>query len=173
MDYIKKFVKPAYKSEKANIRQVVQIFDEKTGEIKKEYETLYTQRKSKRGWCRMYAKDYGEAMRSISHNRTAIDLWFYFLSNGFFKKDGTIKPFNQTKIAKELGYSRPSVNKAVRVLKENELIAKVSGEEEYRYNPFIQGIANQSDEEIALAQDIWEREIGYYDYYKDNQTRKD
>ena len=120
----------------------------------------FKKRYSKKGFCRMYPKDCGKAIRSISHNRTAVDLWFYWISTGFFKKDGSIKTATQKDLAAELSCTRQSVSSAIKLLEKEELIAKINGE--WRYNPFIQNVSSQSDLEITEIQIEWESEIGHY-----------
>jgi len=114
----------------------------------------------------MYPKDYAEAMIAIADNPTAVKLWFYFLGKSYFRKDGSIKEFKIIDIAKELNTTRQSVSKALKLLEQEGLIAKFHNELGWKYNPFIQGVVGQNDEDVALAQKKWEEEIGYYVFNK-------
>ena len=125
---------------------------------------------AKNGWCRMYPKDYAEAMTALIGKNNAQKIWWFFIKNGFFKKDGTIKNFTQKQLAEKLGIKRPNVSRALKQLKDLELIAEIDGE--LRYNPFIQTVAGQSDQEISEAQNIWEKEVGFYVFDKNDKKYK-
>lgn len=172
MDNYTKIIKQLQTVNTSNRRLIAhyEIYDDTTGmvEFQKTVETKF--KNSKKGWCRMYPKDYAEAMTALIGKNNAQKIWWFFIKNGFFKKDGTIKSFTQKQLAEKLGIKRPNVSRALKQLKDLELIAEIDGE--LRYNPFIQTVAGQSDQEISEAQNIWEKEVGFFVFDKNDKKYK-
>ena len=112
-------------------------------------------RQNESEWCRMYMEELGEAMMKIA-NRPNATILFLKLWN-YYRKDGTIRMPKYDELGSEIGMDKYAISKAIKVLKENKLIAKIDNK--WRYNPFIVGTTNQSDTELGNAQYIWEMKI--------------
>jgi len=136
------------------------VEENNNGEVISSHTTVYKKKYAKRGWSRMYHKDYAEAIIEVTReNSFATILFNYMLKNNYFKQDGSIKGFTQNKIAKELNTTRQRVSRAINVLKKNEMIEKYDGE--WLYNPFLIYISGGSDEQIKKAQNKWRYLFGY------------
>ena len=143
------------------------IVDFKTGNVLESYERSVKKIYAKKGWCKMYQKDFAEALINISNKPLAIKLYMYLMGNGYFKKDGTIKKIKVNEISKVFNVNKSSVYRAIKTLKDEEIIADVL--DELRYNPFLTSVSGQSDAELSEAQRIWEEYIGYYNFYKEKK----
>ncbi len=159
MNYNKdEFKERLSEKERVFFSQTIQKIDSKTGEVLSTFENGYIKKQSKKGWCTMYKKDMKEVLMELANYPTANKVWLELWD--YMKKDGTLKPFKQTELAKKLGTQRQVIGRAIKKLKYVEAIEKIDGE--WRYNPFIFNVAGMSDLEKHEAQMIWEKEIGYY-----------
>ena len=146
----------------------INIIDKFTGEIENSFTKNVREVKSKKGWCKMYPKDMADAMLRLKNRPLAISVYFYLMRYGYFKKDGTIKNFKQSNIAKEIDSNPSTVSRAIKVLKQEELIEQIN--DEWRYNPYLATVSGQSEAELYEAQRIWEEWIGYYEF-KDGKNQ--
>jgi len=143
-----------YEHYEVNIKKI----NSKTGEILEEYSKGYRKKQAKKGWCMMYKKDMRQVLKELATYPTAMLVWLELWDN--MKKDGTIAMPKQIDLAKKLGKQRQVIGRAIKKLKEEELIEKIGNE--WRYNPFIFTISGMSDIERFEAQQIWEKEVGHY-----------
>jgi len=153
-----------YKQEPTH-KAIQMLVDYVTGEIIFEQELAIIKKRAKKGWSKMYMVDLKQALFELSNKPSALKVWLYLWNK--FKKDGTIKMPKQKDIAKELGTTKQVVSRAIKTLRQLEIIEKIDNE--WRYNPFIFGVANQSDADLYEAQKIWEEYIGHYNFYKDKK----
>ena len=163
-NYNKKYEKinnNSHNSKKYSTHKVcTNIVDNGTGEIIESYEIDVKQKQSKRGWCKMYKIDLQLAIQRLAKKQNALKVWTLLWD--YNKKDGSIRMPKYDVICKKLNMDKTAVSKAIKILKDEELIMKI--ENEWRYNPFICGVSGQSDAELAEAQQLWEKEIGYYEF---------
>jgi len=166
--YNKKTLKKIKKYEQkvADVFVVVSEIDKK-GNVIKKYSAQYKKRKSKKGWSRMYHKDYAKTTTEIiKENPFAMILFNYFLENGYLKKDGTIKPFKQIELANQLNTTRQRISRALKTLTDYKMIEKYNNE--LFYNPFLICISGTTEEQISENQIKWEELFGHYTSSKDN-----
>ena len=173
--YNKKFEKVNFNKfnspdKKITHKIVASIVNNETGEIEETYETFYKKKISRRGWCKMYPKDFATTISKIVHKPLALNIYLYFIKYGYFKKDGTIKNFKQVDLAKHFNVNKSSVSKAIKVLKDEEIIANIDNE--WRYNPFLVLVSGQSDDEAYKAQYIWNKHMCAYEFDKDKKEIK-
>ena len=147
------------------------VIDHNTGEVVKQVEYSVKQKQAKKGWCKMYPKDFATAMLKIVNKPLATKIVYYFMSYGYFKKDGTIKYFKQKDLCDVFNATESGISKALKTLKDNEIIYKIEGQ--WRYNPFLFGISGQSDAELYDAQKYWDYHMGAYitDKYGNTNTK--
>ena len=139
------------------------IIDKETGEIEYEIEKDVRIKSPKKGYCRMYRNDMQEVIMELSNHPTALKVWAILWD--YMKKDGSIKMPLQKDLADMLNVNKSVISRAIKKLRELEIIEKIDNE--WRYNPFIFSVVGMSNEELYEAQQIWEKHIGHYDYYKD------
>jgi len=171
-NYSKKFKKVNFNKfgssdKKVTHKLIASIVNNETGEIEEVYETSYKKKISKRGWCKMYPKDFANTISKIVHKPLALNIYLYFMQYGYFKKDGTIKNFKQVDLAKHFNVNKSSVSKAIKVLKNEEIIAQIDNE--WRYNPFLVLVSGQSDDEAYEAQYIWDKYMSAYEFDKNKK----
>ena len=119
------------------------------------------EKSSKKGWCKMYKKDYNQLLKSISHSKSTILVWIYLTD--LFKQDGSFV-FKQKNICKSTELTQGTVSQAIKMLKNEEAIYYNEPTGEWFYNPFIMTVSGQSDNQLAELQNQWEKWIGHYKY---------
>lgn len=172
-NYIKNFKKIKYGNKNTDKlapthRVIGQMINYETGEVERQIEYSVKRTYAKKGWCKMYPKDFATAMTKIINKPLASKMVYHFMRYGYFKKDGTIKYFKQKDLTKVFNVTDSAISKALKVLKDEEIIYKIEGE--LRYNPFLLGISGQSDAELHEAQKYWDYHMGAYVTDKNGNT---
>jgi len=131
---------------------------DKNGRVLNETESNKTLKLRRRGWNPVYMKSLKWLLNELAGQKIALQTWIWLAGN--FKRDGSIRAFKQSTIAKTLGTTPASISRSIKTLENLEAIAKIEGE--WKYNPFISNVSGQSDAEASEAQYIWEKEVGHY-----------
>ena len=142
-----------------------QIIDPNTGEVLESYEVNIRKKQARKGWSKMYKLDLQLAIQRLAKKPNALKVWTLLWD--YHKKDGSIRMPKYSDITKKINLNKTAISKAIKVLKDEELIAKINNE--WRYNPFVCGVSGQSDGELADAQRIWEVEMNHFIQDKDGK----
>jgi len=126
-----------------------------TGDIDEFHEYKGKMFYAKPGWNKMYKNDFKEIAVQLVKHSMAYRVWLYLWD--YFRKDGTIRMPLQKDIAEEVGSNPSTVSRGIKKLIKIKAIKKMNNE--WRYNPYLFGIAGQSDAELYEAQRIWEEWI--------------
>ena len=125
--------------------------------------------KPKRGWNMMYKKNVKEAIEAIKKEPNTISVWLFLWE--YLKKDGTIDMPLQKVIASELGINERSIRKAIKRLKNEQIIGK-DGNKWY-YNPYMFMPYGIKDEDAYKIQKRWDKLFGEEEYSDIGKIPKD